>query len=99
MRPTKYRNITELRPEELNEKILVLPRGKIDSFLEAGLLHQDGRQVYTTDGYKVFQEHIILPDGRTNYNTVKIQKVSLSDRSYLKSETRDMETSSQNEKM
>lgn len=80
MRPTKYRNITELKPEELNDKILVLPRSKIDSFLEADLLRLDGRQVYTTDGYKVLQEHIILPDGRTNYNTVKIQKVSLNDR-------------------
>ena len=80
MRPTKYRSITELKPEELNDKILVLPRSKIDSFLEAGLVRLNGRQVYTTDGYKVFQEHIILPDGRTNYNTVKIQKVSLNDR-------------------
>lgn len=80
MRPTKYRNITELKPEELSDKILVLPRSKIDSFLEAGLLRLDGRQVYTTDGYKVLQEHIILPDGRTDYNTVKIQKVSLNDR-------------------
>lgn len=80
MRPTKYRNITELKSEELNDKILVLPRSKIDNFLKAGLLRLDGRQVYTTDGYKVFQEHIILPDGRTNYNTVKIQKVSLNDR-------------------
>lgn len=77
MRRTTYKTIAEATELELRgQRILILPKYKIDKFVEAGLLRCKDRQLYFND-IPVYQDCPLKMD--ENANQIKIRAINLKD--------------------
>lgn len=77
MRRTTYKTIAEATEEELRgQKILILPKTKIDKFIEAGLLRCKDRQLWF-ENIPVYQDCPLKMDEKAG--RIKLRAINLKD--------------------